>query len=190
MYSDFGGGGSGFGGGFGGGFAGSFGGGFGGSFGGLPEDILDDDGEFGEHERAASVACMLPPNYAIRKVTGSHRKPCSECGTSDFYPGSYYIYDHVSPWGSDKYCLDCAEMHFSRDFESDDDDGEYDDDDVTPAPVRHADGGTYDASGWQSWPPVEAGEWGLVYVARGHTRGHDRGTRALVTDPSATAGRT
>jgi hypothetical protein len=39
-----------------------------------------------------------------------------------------------------------------------------------PAPL-HADGGTYDATGWQSWPPVESGDWGLVYVTRGHLGG-------------------
>ena len=39
-----------------------------------------------------------------------------------------------------------------------------------PAPL-HADDGTYDATGWQSWPPVESGDWGLVYVTRGHLGG-------------------
>jgi hypothetical protein len=37
--------------------------------------------------------------------------------------------------------------------------------------MKHADGGTYNSSGWQSWPPVESGNWGLVYVTQGHLRG-------------------
>lgn len=139
------------------------------------EESEDDNEEFDDNddrERAAVLRAKLPPNYGIREVSGSHRKPCSECGLSDFFPGSFYIYDHVNPWGSDKFCLDCAEMRFGGGFLSSEDDDEYDEDDVVTAPpMKHADGGTYDASGWQSWPPVESGEWGLVYVARGHLRG-------------------
>ena len=37
--------------------------------------------------------------------------------------------------------------------------------------MKHSDGGTYNSSGWQSWPPVESGNWGLVYVTQGHLRG-------------------
>ena len=45
---------------------------------------------------------------AIRPVTGNHRKGCSDCGHESWTPGEYYIYDSAQPWGSDKYCLDCA----------------------------------------------------------------------------------
>ena len=157
-------------------------GGYGGGFGMDPrryggnafdDDFLDsDEDDFGDdRSRAAALAPKLPPNFAIREVSGNHRKPCSECGTSDFYPGSFYIYDAVSPWGTDKFCLDCAEMRFDSFSGASDDDEDDEDEDVTPPPVQHADGRTYDATGWQSWPPAEAGEWGLVYVARGHLRG-------------------
>ena len=38
-------------------------------------------------------------------------------------------------------------------------------------PQRHADGGTYDDTGWETWPQVEGGDWGLVYVTVGRLRG-------------------
>jgi hypothetical protein len=155
---------------FGGGFGG---GGFGGRGGFFDDDDYSDDGSdrpFGDDDRARAsrLSRMLPQNYAIRAVTGNHRKPCSECGTSDFYPGSFYVYDHIQPWGSDKYCLDCAEMQFGGGGFSGEDDEE---DTAGPGPVRHADGNTYDSTGWQVWPPVQACEWGLVYVATGQFRG-------------------
>ena len=89
---------------------------------------------------------------------------------NNFYPGSFYVFDCVNPWGTDKFCLQCAEMHFGS---IDDEDDEYSEDkeDITMPDPLHADGGTYDATGWQSWPPVESGDWGLVYVTRGHLGG-------------------
>jgi hypothetical protein len=125
------------------------------------DDDIDDD----VRRRVDRLRFKLPSNFEVREVSGSHRKPCSRCGMNNFYPGSYYVFDCVNPWGTDKFCLQCAEMHFGGN------DDEEDDEDITmPAPL-HADGGTYDATGWQSWPPVESGDWGLVYVTRGHLGG-------------------
>ena len=48
----------------------------------------------------------------MREVAGNHRKPCSRCGKNDWLPGEWYVYDAVQPWGSDKFCIDCAEIEF------------------------------------------------------------------------------
>lgn len=104
-----------------------FGGGGGGGGFFYDDDYSDDDGDrpFGNDDRARAnrLSSMLPPNYSIRAATGNHLKPCLECDTSDFYPGSFYVYDHVQPRGSDKYSLDCAEMQFGgRGFSDEDED--------------------------------------------------------------------
>ena len=141
-------------------------------------DFIDDDDDDDEDDddddrgRVDRLRFKLPSNFEVREVSGSHRKPCSQCGMNDFFPGSFYVYDCVNPWGTDKFCLDCAEMRFGgHDDEDEEEDDEDEEDITTPAPVMHADGGTYDATGWQSWPPVESGDWGLVYVTRGHLGG-------------------
>ena len=74
-------------------------------------------------QHVRSVQSRLPPNMSVKQVAGNHRKPCSECGKSDWFDGEWYIYDHVQPWGSDKYCLNCADMQFNGQ-DSEDSDGE------------------------------------------------------------------
>lgn len=93
------------------------------------EEAEENDGmcwDCAKSVRAEQVRRRLPPNYSIRKVRGNHSKPCSDCGTRDFWQGDYYVYDSVQPWGTDKYCLDCAETRDwgnSDDEEDDEDDG-------------------------------------------------------------------
>ena len=60
----------------------------------------------------------LPPHISAREVTGNHRKPCSCCGKGDWFHGDWYIFNSVQPWGTDKYCLDCAE---NKDWDDDSD---------------------------------------------------------------------
>ena len=128
------------------------------------DDDIDDDDDDDVRRRVDRLRFKLPSNYEVCEVSGSHRKPCSGCGMNNFFPGSFYVYNRVNPWGTDKFCLQCAEMRFGGNDDEDDED-------ITmPAPL-HADDGTYDATGWQSWPPVESGDWGLVYVTRGHLGG-------------------
>ena len=134
-------------------------------------DDYDDDDDDDVRRRVDRLRFKLPSNYEVREVSGSHRKPCSGFGMNNFYLGSYYVFDCVNPWKTDKFCLQCAEMHFGGNNNDDDDEYREDEEDITmPAPL-HADGSTYDATGWQSWPPVESGDWGLVYVTRGHLGG-------------------
>lgn len=59
----------------------------------------------------------LPSNYEAKEVSGNHRKPCSDCGKCNWELGDWYVYDKVNPWGTDKFCLECAE---SRDWEEED----------------------------------------------------------------------
>ena len=59
--------------------------------------------------RTDEVGRKLPPNYQIREVSGNHRKPCSDCGKNDWFRGDYYVFDAFQPYGTDKYCLDCAD---------------------------------------------------------------------------------
>ena len=77
-------------------------------------------------DKVDEVQQHLPHGWAIREVVGSHRKPCSDCGHSSWFAGEFYVYDAAQPWGTDKYCLDCAEMKFvhGRDSEDSDDDEE------------------------------------------------------------------
>lgn len=41
-----------------------------------------------------------------RPVSGTHRKPCSDCDMKFEFDGWYWT-DHVSPWGADKFCDNC-----------------------------------------------------------------------------------
>ena len=84
-----------------------------------PRGELDEDGfcfACAEREETMGqvrrVQSLLPGNMAVREVAGNHRKPCSRCGKDSWYPGEWYVYDAAQPWGSDKFCLDCAEMEF------------------------------------------------------------------------------
>ena len=58
------------------------------------------------------IAMHLPPGWDIREVAGNHRKPCSDCGSNEWFPGDYYVYDASHPWGTEKYCMDCANARF------------------------------------------------------------------------------
>ena len=75
-------------------------------------------------EKVDEVQRHLPSGWAIREVSGNHRKPCSDCGHSSWFPGEFYIYDAAQPWGTDKYCLDCAEMKFLYGGDSEEEDEE------------------------------------------------------------------
>eukprot|EP00548_Thalassiothrix_antarctica_P016781 CAMPEP_0194183010 /NCGR_PEP_ID=MMETSP0154-20130528/28797_1 /TAXON_ID=1049557 /ORGANISM="Thalassiothrix antarctica, Strain L6-D1" /LENGTH=152 /DNA_ID=CAMNT_0038899669 /DNA_START=23 /DNA_END=482 /DNA_ORIENTATION=- len=55
------------------------------------------------------IRAMIPSNFEIREVSGNHRKPCSNCGKRYWLKGDWYVCDAIQPWGTDKYCLDCAE---------------------------------------------------------------------------------
>lgn len=64
------------------------------------EEAEENDGmcwDCAKSVRAEQVRRRLPPNYSIRKVRGNHSKPCSDCGTRDFWQGDYYVYDSVQP---------------------------------------------------------------------------------------------
>ena len=66
------------------------------------EDEEDDNAYFErlaeeEEERAYDLSLVLPANFAIKKVEGTHRKPCSWCGTKFTFAGDFYVYDHINP---------------------------------------------------------------------------------------------
>ena len=71
--------------------------------------------------KAAQVRRKIPSTYEVRQVTGSHRKPCSDCGYSSWFHGDHYVYNSSNPWGTGKFCLDCAE---TRDWSDELEDGE------------------------------------------------------------------
>lgn len=76
--------------------------------------------------RIYQLQARLPSNMSVRKVTGNHRKPCSDCGTCCFLPGDFYVYDSMQPWGTDKYCMDCAELKYDGGGSSEDEDEDED----------------------------------------------------------------
>jgi len=81
------------------------------------EDESDFDSEEFEDETSARVREVeeaLPGNMAVREVVGAHTTPCSDCGKSSWGYGEYYVYDAQQPWGSDKFCLDCAHMKYCQ----------------------------------------------------------------------------
>ena len=115
-------------------------------------DDCDDycDEELNElYEQLASVRYLaMMRGFAVRDVRGAHRKPCSECGKKDWWPGEYYVYDAANPWGTDKYCLDCAEWKLAENIEVEEErllagaahageeDAESDDDDIEVVQVK------------------------------------------------------
>jgi len=86
-----------------------------------------------EQERRADrvAAAAEASGFEVLEVRGSHRKPCSHCSLRDWQDELYYVVDASNPWGTDKYCLDCAEMVFAV-YSGDDDDyyDEYNEDDL------------------------------------------------------------
>ena len=69
-----------------------------------------------ERMRADNLRARLPDHMAVRKVSGNHRKPCSGCGGNDWGWGDgfdWYVFDASQPWGTEKFCLECAENRFS-----------------------------------------------------------------------------
>ena len=122
-------------------------------------------------EQVHRVQCSLPSEFVVRSVRGNHRKECSECGYDGWCEGEYYVYNASQPYGTEKYCLDCAEMEFAENEDEDGMDGsseeeEEDDDEeltfpVENPPVKDAD---RSSAGWQLWPKVKRGRYGLVFV--------------------------
>eukprot|EP00986_Skeletonema_menzelii_P007339 scaffold2854_cov140-Skeletonema_menzelii.AAC.15 len=72
--------------------------------------------------KAARVRRKIPSTYEVRQVTGSHRKPCSDCGFKSWLHGEYYVFNSSNPWGTGKFCLDCAENRDWGDELEDDED--------------------------------------------------------------------
>ena len=77
----------------------------------------DEDGAL--ENQVTAVRDRLPWSYRLAEVRGNHRKGCSECGYDAWLPGEYYVFNHIKPWGTNKYCLNCAE---TAEFSDDDDD--------------------------------------------------------------------
>mmetsp|Transcript_15411 Transcript_15411/g.17263 ORF Transcript_15411/g.17263 Transcript_15411/m.17263 type:complete len:167 (+) Transcript_15411:83-583(+) len=91
------------------------------------EEAVEHDGSCYECHAMIKVDRIrgkLPNNFTIQKVSGTHRKPCSECGSNEWDVGDWYVVDCIQPWGTDKYCLDCAD---SKNWggSSNDDDNDY-----------------------------------------------------------------
>ena len=120
------------------------------------------------------MECLLPSDFEVRPVRGSHRKACSECGHNSWFEGEYYVYNARQPFDTEKYCLDCAEDVFDachqddvEDDESSSDEDDEDDEDeeltfpVEDPPVKDSD---RSSAGWQLWPKVKRGRYGLVFV--------------------------
>jgi hypothetical protein len=72
-------------------------------------DESDDDDDEEEKIRVANLRRLLPSKYEVREVTGSHRKPCSDCGKQSWSCGDYYVFDSSNPYGTAKFCIECAE---------------------------------------------------------------------------------
>jgi hypothetical protein len=68
--------------------------------------------------RIGNLRGHLPRSLDVREVRGDHQKPCDECGLCNFDYGDYYVYDAASPWGTEKYCLECAEKKFLCDWDA------------------------------------------------------------------------
>jgi len=55
----------------------------------------------------------MPANWVRKKVRGTHRKPCSECGHEfdNSFGTEYYFVDMTNgPWGAEKLCSSCMSM--------------------------------------------------------------------------------
>ena len=57
--------------------------------------------------RCYRLQSRLPDNLEIQEVKRKcvHRKPCSDCGSDDWWNLGFYVYEGVQ-----KYCIDCAEL--------------------------------------------------------------------------------
>ena len=110
--------------------------------------------------------------FEVRPVKDGrfHRKGCTDCGYKHWDLGDYYAVDTRNTFDQEKLCMDCAESRFCCDFGTDDDDSDSDAGDIRPHPEtgKNADGAIPDdylsRYGWQGWPVVRTGQYGLVYV--------------------------
>ena len=110
----------------------------------------------------------------------SHRKACTECGYKKWEEGDFYVVDTRQLYDQEKLCLDCAEDRFC-DLGTDNSDLDcydgyfsesegYDAEDIRPHPETglNADGEIPDrllsSRGWEYWPVVRSGQYGLVFV--------------------------
>ena len=153
-------------------------------------DSDDDDDESDEfyykNEEAERVIRVLRAAskefYELKPVKDgrSHRKACTECGYKKWEEGDFYVVDTRQLYDQEKLCLDCAEDRFC-DLGTDNSDLDcydgyfsesegYDAEDIRPHPETglNADGEIPDrllsSRGWESWPVVRSGQYGLVFV--------------------------
>jgi len=110
--------------------------------------------------------------FEVRPVKDGrcHSKGCTNCGYKHWDVGDYYAVDTRNTVDQEKLCTACAESRFCCDFGTDDDDSDSDAGDIRPHPETglNANGAIPDyvrsSRGWQGWPVVREGQYGLVYV--------------------------
>jgi hypothetical protein len=82
-------------------------------------DYSDSEEDEYEQARVSRVRyAAAARGYCVQEVRGNHRKGCSECGYNRWEPGEYYVFDENQPRGTDKFCMNCAEMLFDVGGES------------------------------------------------------------------------
>ena len=65
----------------------------------------------------------------LAEVRATHRKPCTMCNRNSFDFGDHYIYDASQPFGTDKICMDCADLWLDEQEDGDEDEDEDEDGD-------------------------------------------------------------
>lgn len=157
----------------------------------LPRPFRDSDDDesdefYYKNEEAERVIRVLRAArkefYELKPVKDgrSHRKACTECGYKKWEEGDFYVVDTRQLYDQEKLCLDCAEDRFC-DLGTDNSDLDcydgyfsesegYDAEDIRPHPETglNADGEIPDrllsSRGWEYWPVVRSGQYGLVFV--------------------------
>jgi hypothetical protein len=67
--------------------------------------------------RIRKLITQLPPDIEIAQVLGAHQKRCSECAKGDWAIGDWYVSNKKNPYGTSKYCLECAENEYQSESE-------------------------------------------------------------------------
>ena len=62
----------------------------------------------------------------LAEVRATHRKPCTMCNRNSFDFGDHYIYDASQPFGTDKICMDCADVWLDEQEDAADEDEDED----------------------------------------------------------------
>lgn len=104
--------------------------------------------------------------FEEREVRGSHRKPCDDCGEDFNFKGEYFVDQGVGGFGfgQDKLCLECMTSRVQP-FMSVTPSGNPSSNRPTAAAApRRIKDSERSTVGWQTWPTVTRGDWGLVYV--------------------------